>query len=52
MRKGDDTLFDITMGRFDGVAICELVGLYVLDKLSNLIEKKCRVIQRRRTCCY
>ena len=40
IKEGDDTLFDVTMGGFDGVAICELVGLYLLDKLSNLIGKK------------
>ena len=28
------------MGRFDGGNICELVGLYLLDKLSNLIGRE------------
>ena len=25
---------DVTMGSFDGAEICEIVGLYLLDKLS------------------
>ena len=28
------------MGSFDGVNICELVGLYLLDKLLNLIGRE------------
>ena len=40
LKKGDDTLFDITMGSFDGAEICELVGLYLLDKLSSLIGRE------------
>ena len=40
VKKGDDTLFDVTMGSFDGAEICELVGLYLLDKLSSLIGRK------------
>ena len=33
VKKGDDTLFDVTKGSFDGAKICELVGLYLLDEL-------------------
>ena len=40
VKKEDDTLFDVTMGSFDGAEICELVGLYLLDKLSSLIGRK------------
>ena len=40
VKKENDTLFDVTMGSFDGLEICELVGLYLLDKLSNLIGKE------------
>ena len=40
VKKGNDTLFDVTMGSFDGLEICELVGLYLLDKLSNLIVRE------------
>ena len=28
------------MGSFDGAQICELIGLYLLDKLSSLIGRK------------
>ena len=28
------------MGSFDGTKICELVGLYLLDKLFNLIGRE------------
>ena len=31
--------FDATIWRFDGAEICELVGLYLLDKLSVLLYK-------------
>ena len=27
------------MGSFDGAEVCELVGLYLLDKLSKLLGK-------------
>ena len=40
VKKGDDTLFDVTMGSFDGAEICELVGLYLLDKLLSLIGRE------------
>ena len=39
VKKGDGTLFNVTMGSFDGAEICELVGLYLLDKLSSLIGR-------------
>ena len=32
------SLFDVTMGYFDGAEICELVGLFFLSKLSNIIH--------------
>ena len=32
-------MFDVTMGSFDGTQVCELVGLYLLDKLSKLLGK-------------
>ena len=40
VKKGDDTLFDVRMGSFDRAEISELVGLYVLDKLSSLIGRE------------
>ena len=34
------TRFDVTIGSFDGAEICELGGLYLLDKLSRLIGRE------------
>ena len=33
MKKGNN-LFDVTMGAYDGVEVCELIGIYILLKLS------------------
>ena len=33
--KKDNPDFDVTMGSFDGAEVCELVGLYLLDVLSE-----------------
>ena len=40
VKKGDVN-FDVPMGSYDGAEICELVGLYLLHKISsaNLFEK-------------
>ena len=32
--------FDVPMGCFDGVEVSEIVGTYILSKLSNGINKK------------
>ena len=32
-KKTSSSLFDVTMGSFDGAETCELVGLYLLSKL-------------------
>ena len=32
------SLFDVTMGSYDGAEICELVGLLLLSKLSGIIH--------------
>ena len=37
--KKDESLFDVTMGSFDGAEICELVGLYILHLLSSKFNK-------------
>ena len=37
IKKSDNELFDVTMGSFDGTEIWELVGLYLLNKLSKLL---------------
>ena len=38
-KKGNNPLFDVTMGSYDGAEICELVGLYLLNKLTTIVEK-------------
>ena len=40
MGKKDNSSFDVTIGRFDGAETCEIVRLYLLDKLSNLLGKE------------
>ena len=43
VKKGGKT-FDVTMGSYDGAEICELVGLYLLDKPSGILDKIDRVL--------
>ena len=38
MKKGENPLSDVTMGLHDGVEVCELVGIYLFGKLSNIID--------------
>ena len=38
VKKGDQ-LFDVSMGCYDGAEVCELVGAFVLDKLSEKFRK-------------
>ena len=38
--KKDNPEFDVTMGSYDGAEICELVGLYLLEELTNIIPKE------------
>ena len=40
MKKGDSGLFDVTMGSYDGAKVCQLVGLYILNRLSEKYEKE------------
>ena len=37
VKKGD-TNFDITMGAFDGAEVCEVVGLFMLNKMLKLFD--------------
>ena len=37
MKKHNED-FDVTMGSFDGAEVCDLVGLYILSKLTLLID--------------
>ena len=39
MKAKSQDLFDVTMGSYDGAETCELVGIYILDKLSDIIPK-------------
>ena len=39
VKKGNKD-FDVTMGAFDGAEICELVGLYILHRLENFIDRE------------
>ena len=39
-KKGDNTLFNVTMGSFDTAEICQLADLYLLDKPSRLIKRE------------
>ena len=34
-----DGLFDVTMREYDGAEVCELVGTFLLDKISKKYEK-------------
>ena len=36
-KKAGNPLFDVTMGSFDGAELCELVGLYLLNKIKPLL---------------
>ena len=38
-KKPAKSCFDVTMGRFDGAGICELVGIYIQINLENTIRK-------------
>ena len=38
-KKSGDPDFDVPMGCYDGSEICELVGIFILNKVSNIIDK-------------
>ena len=38
IKKGDTPAFGVTMGGFDGAEICELVGLFILHKLTTRFD--------------
>ena len=40
VKKEGDEDFDIPMGCYDGAEICELVGIYIQNKLCKLMNKK------------
>ncbi len=37
--KQEQSDFDITMGSYDGAECCELVGLFILNKLCNILQQ-------------
>ena len=39
LKKNDQSLFDVTMGSYDGAEVCELVGLFLLNTLADLFGK-------------
>ena len=39
MKKDGNEDFDVPMGCFDGVEICELVGFFILNQLGSVIDK-------------
>ena len=39
-KKTTINCFDVTMGSYDGAAVCKLVGTFTLLKLGNAIGKK------------
>ena len=39
--KKDGSEFDVTMGSYDGAEVCELVGLYMLNSLTQRFGKEC-----------
>ena len=38
-KSNSHSTFDVTMGSYDGAEICELVGIFILEKLSKLNDK-------------
>ena len=37
--KRERNLFDVTMGAYNGVKVCELVGVFTLHKISEKYNK-------------
>ena len=37
--KGEGNLFDVTMGAWDGAEVCELVEIFLLNKISEKYNK-------------
>ena len=43
-KKKMESCFEVTMGSYDGVEYCELVGTYILSRLATIIKKSdCRL---------
>ena len=39
-KRNDKNLFDVPQGSFDSAELCDLVGLFMLSKMSNFVKKK------------
>ena len=39
-KKTTTSCFDVTMDSYDGAEVCELVGMFILSKLGNIICEK------------
>ena len=37
--KREGNLFDVTMGAYDGAEVCELAGIFMLNKISEKYNK-------------
>ena len=40
IKKSSNSLFDVTMGSFDGAEVCKLVGLFILNHLDSKFGKE------------
>ena len=40
VKRGENPPFYLTMGSFDGAEICEIIRIYLLEKLSPLLGKE------------
>ena len=38
-KKDANTTFDVTMGSYDGVELCELIEIYIQSFLTNILSK-------------
>ncbi len=52
VKKSNDSLFDLTMGSYDGAEVSELVGLFILNKLSAKFGQEMSVCIRTMVYCY
>ena len=45
-KKDQNNMFDVTMGSFDGAEVCQLIGLFILNTLSDKYGKNNVVLYR------
>ena len=43
IKRDNSSLFDVTMGSYDGAEVCELVGLYILNNLCKRYNRKASI---------